>query len=360
MHSIPETLLKLVEIYSPSGQEAGAVNWLVTHMQSLGFINAFVDEAGNAVGTMGEGEHQIVLLGHIDTVPGEIPVRIEDGVLHGRGAVDAKGPLASFVDAAAAVGTIPGIQIIVIGAVDEERDSTGARFIVDQYQPDFAIIGEPSQWNRVTLGYKGTAWAEITVRRSIEHTAGRGESAPEAAVSIWNALLRWVGEFNSDRNRVFDQVLPTLRGFSSDEDGFEGRASLRIGVRLPEDLNPPEWYEILRAVASAAGGEVTPHGFHISAYRAEKNSHLVRAFLRGIRYEGGKPGFVIKTGTADLNIVAPIWGCQAVAYGPGDSSLDHTPLEHLHLEEYHQAVGVLKNVLRDLAANLTKPMKSFN
>ena len=60
MESIPQTLLKLVEIYSPSGQETAAVNWLVTHMKSLGFTNAYVDEAGNAIGIMGEGDHQIV------------------------------------------------------------------------------------------------------------------------------------------------------------------------------------------------------------------------------------------------------------------------------------------------------------
>ena len=71
-----ETLIGLVEHYSPSGEEAGAVNWLVKRMQALGFTRAFVDETGNAVGVMGTGEKQIVLLGHIDTVPGEIEVRL--------------------------------------------------------------------------------------------------------------------------------------------------------------------------------------------------------------------------------------------------------------------------------------------
>jgi LysW-gamma-L-lysine carboxypeptidase len=67
---------------------------------------------------------------------------------------------------------------------------------------------------------------------------------------------------------------------------------------------------------------------------------------------GGKPGFVVKTGTADLNIVAPVWNCPAVAYGPGDSSLDHTPDEHIVLEEYQKAVNVLAEVLRRLSAKL--------
>ena len=349
------TLIELVRHYSPSKQEAGAVAWLVERMQALGFTRAFVDETGNAVGVMGTGEKQIVLLGHIDTVPGEIPVNIVGAqhavsLLYGRGSVDAKGPLATFVDAVAAVGMVEGWQFVVIGAIDEERDSAGARGIVDQYRPDFAIIGEPSQWDRVTLGYKGSAWAQVTVRRSVAHTAGQAESAPEAAVNFWNRVVAWATVFNAARERAFDQVLPTLRGFSSGGDSFEETATLKIGVRLPPDLDPPQWYDQMQELASTSGAEILPNGFPISAYRAERDTSLVRAFQGGIRAAGGKPGFVVKTGTADLNIVAPVWGCPALAYGPGDSSLDHTPDEHLSLDEYEKAVRVLTDVLRRLSA----------
>jgi LysW-gamma-L-lysine carboxypeptidase len=373
------TLIELVRHYSPSKQEAGAVAWLVERMQALGFTRAFVDETGNAVGVMGTGEKQIVLLGHIDTVPGEIEVRVtpshedsiitseakqspkserlprrltvsRNNVLFGRGSVDAKGPLATFVDAVAAVGPVEGWQFVVIGAIDEERDSAGARGIVDQYRPDFAIIGEPSQWDRVTLGYKGSAWAQVTVRRSVAHTAGQAESAPEAAVNFWNRVVAWATVFNAARERAFDQVLPTLRGFSSGGDSFEETATLKIGVRLPPDLDPPQWYDQMQELAFTSGAEILPNGFPISAYRAERDTSLVRAFQGGIRAAGGKPGFVVKTGTADLNIVAPVWGCPALAYGPGDSSLDHTPDEHLSLDEYEKAVRVLTDVLRRLSA----------
>ena len=49
-----------------------------------------------------------------------------------------------------------------------------------------------------------------------------------------------------------------------------------------------------------------------------------------------------------MNVVAPVWKCPIVAYGPGDSSLDHTPNEHLELDEYWKAVNVLEQTLRSL------------
>ncbi len=59
-----------------------------------------------------------------------------------------------------------------------------------------------------------------------------------------------------------------------------------------------------------------------------------------------RPGFVVKTGTSDMNVVGPAWQCPILAYGPGDSNLDHTPNEHIHLDEYWQAVQVLELALR--------------
>ena len=60
----------------------------------------------------------------------------------------------------------------------------------------------------------------------------------------------------------------------------------------------------------------------------------------------GDPKFKVKTGTADMNVVAPHWRCPMLAYGPGDSSLDHTPEEHIEIDEYTRAIDVLESVLR--------------
>ena len=127
--------------------------------------------------------------------------------MYGRGSVDAKGPLACFVDAVAKVGAKDGWQFVVIGAVEEERNSEGARFVVDQYKPDFAIIGEPNQWDRVALGYKGSAWANVTVKRGQAHTASGEETAAEAAVEAWLKIKAYVDSFNADKQKVFNKLL---------------------------------------------------------------------------------------------------------------------------------------------------------
>ena len=92
---------------------------------------------------------------------------------------------------------------------------------------------------------------------------------------------------------------------------------------------------------------------HEPAYRGERDNELVRAFLGAIRTvgDGERPSFVVKTGTSDMNVVAPLWRCPILAYGPGDSTLDHTPHEHVHIDEYWKAILVLAEALRTLASH---------
>ncbi len=333
----------LLKIYSPTQGEAPAVEYLADQMEALGYATT-IDEAGNAIGVIGDGPAEVTLLGHIDTVPGFIEVTREGDILRGRGAVDAKGPLACFVAAGALAGRVPGRRITVIGAVGEEGDSRGAKFIRDKYHPQALIIGEPSGWGRVTLGYKGSAWYEFTAKRALAHTSAQSESACEAAVSFWNQLTARTAAMNNGKPKMFDQVSPTLREMQSGSDGFVESARLRFGLRLPPGLS-------LEALTAMVVEAATPDRIEwldgVPAYRAEKNTPLVRSFLAAIRAEGGEPGFTVKSGTSDMNLVAPVWNCPALAYGPGDSSLDHTPDEHILISEYQRAVRVLARVLGD-------------
>jgi [amino group carrier protein]-lysine/ornithine hydrolase len=343
-----DSLLKgLLEAYSPSHEERPASDYLAAWMQSAGFDRAYVDDAGNAVGVIGDGPQEIVLLGHIDTVPGYINVEVRDGKLYGRGSVDAKGPLATFAAAAAQAGKQPGWRLVVVGAVEEEAASSkGARFAATQYKPAMCVIGEPSQWDRVTLGYKGRLLLDYRCSRTMSHTASLDRSAPEQAIDYWNAISADIKAINEGRERAFDQVMPSIRKIQSSDDGFCETAEMTLGFRLPLDV-PPDVLQP-KLLAHAENAEITFRGAEV-AFRSERNTPLVRAFNNAIRDVGGKPGYVTKTGTADMNVVGPIWNCPIVAYGPGDSALDHTPEEHIVLDDYHQAIAVLTNVLRSLS-----------
>jgi LysW-gamma-L-lysine carboxypeptidase len=340
------TLLReLVSIYSPSTQEHEASAYLVAAMRQRGYDDAFIDAAGNPVGVWGEGQRQIVLLGHIDTVPGFIPVRQEGDILHGRGSVDAKGPLACFVSAVSRLPKSRDCQVVVIGAVEEEAASSkGARHIIDRYRPECCIIGEPSQWQSMTLGYKGRLLIDYTLCRDMSHSAGQLASAPEVAVAFWNDLVHRADEYNQGRP-VFDTLDVSLRSIQSSSDGMQDVVSQRIGLRLPLGYD----IESCKAQLVDTAGKATLRFFGQEvAYKSDKRNPLVKAFLKAIREQGGQPTFKVKTGTSDMNVLAPYWQCPMVAYGPGDSVFDHTPHEQISLHEYGCAIDVLSRVLTQL------------
>jgi len=337
-------LREMLEIYSPSGQEGEMAAYLVTQMRGLGF-NAYQDPVGNAIGVLGDGPREIVLLGHMDTVEGFIPIRMEDGQLHGRGAVDAKGPLATFILAAARVGAMPDKRIVVVGAVEEETHSKGARYLSANFSPEMTIIGEPSGWQHVTLGYKGRLLVTYRLAAPTRHTTAQGPSASEKAVEFWGRLTGFSRQFNDGESHRFHTLDPTLHRITTLNGGFEEEVAMNMTMRIPFGLDVPLLKQEMREWANGAAvgfsGEDVP-------YKGGKNNPLVRSFLRSIRSHDGRPTFKVKLGTSDMNTVGPVWDCPIVAYGPGDSSLDHTPHEHVEVEEFHRAIEVMADVLRSV------------
>ncbi len=232
-------LHELVSIASPSRHEAEASACLVSWMREHGFDQAFVDEAGNAVGVLGMGSRQVVLLGHIDTFAGFPPVRKKGRLLYGRGAVDAKGPLCTFAVAARRAKLNPDLRVVVIGAVEEEAaTSRGARHALTQYQPDFSVIGEPSRWDRITLGYKGRLLLDWRWEGGLTHSAGAAPSPAERALSYWRDVEAYCDDYNRGIESLYGRLDATIRDINTRQDGVNGIAEMTIGLRLPPGLEP--------------------------------------------------------------------------------------------------------------------------
>lgn len=364
-----DLLLELVKRYSPSTHEAPAVQYLVRWMSERGF-EAYADGAGNAFGIRGatNAPHTLILLGHIDTFPGDIPVRVEKidaqpidltsqpfsalsagYALYGRGSVDAKGSLCTFAEAAAQATLPEGWRVIVAGCVEEEIASgKGSSYVSEHFTPDYCIIGEPSSSNRITLGYKGRVLIEYTLRREVAHTARPEPTVGALGSEFWQRVLDWADRENAGIDRIFDQLMPGLRSINTSSDYFNEMLSMHVSFRLPPRITPDDVVQALKAIAQP-DGELKVSGEEI-AYQSDRSNPLVRGLMGAIRAEGGQPGFVLKTGTSDMNTVAARWTCPIVAYGPGDSNLDHTPNEHLPLDEYDKAITTLKRFIEGLGA----------
>jgi len=342
----------VVRTPSVSGDEGAVARLLVSALAPY-VDRAWVDEAGNARADAGTGARALMFLGHLDTVPGVVPVRIEADVLFGRGSVDAKG---SAVAAAVALARAPETvrsawTLRWAGAVEEEAASSrGARHLLATAPPpDLLVVGEPSGADAVTLGYKGRLRVRLEARRPLVHSARDEPTAAEVLVGAWARVRAWTDASNAATPDAgpFDRLQVALLQLASDGDGLVERATAEVGFRLPLAW-PPD-----RLRAALAGLDVGDVALRADAgevpVRGDRDGVLARAFRVAIRAAGRLPAVKVKTGTSDWNVVAPVWNVDALAYGPGDAALDHTPNEHLPLIEFDRAVEVLEGVLLRLA-----------
>lgn len=328
----------MVEIYSPTGSEAKLVDFLVDWANQNGF-KAYKDNVGNFVAEKGSGQ-EILMVGHVDTVPGKIPVRIRGRELYGRGSVDAKGPLACFLESAAAVNNG---KIVVVGAVDEEGDSRGAHHILNKFNPKFIIVGEPSGWSNLNIGYKGRINLYYVNEQPKEHTSSSNLNCQEEAVEFFNRLKNFCRQFNQGKS-LFQQLGLKLCSINSGDDNFEEHIEMIINFRLPVDF---ELGQLKKFIEENKNRASVSYSTVEKPVKASKNNNLISSFMKSIREAGGNVKFKLKSGTSDMNVLQA-YQVPTVTYGPGDSSLDHTPNEHLNLDEYERAVRVLKEVLRKI------------
>lgn len=350
-------LLDLLKIYSPTGQETELAKLLHLKMKELGF-EVRIDSVGNVIGELKGDGPNVLLCGHMDTVPGFIPVKIENEEIWGRGAVDAKGPLAALVLAAKRYASLEkrGLNIIVAGVVEEEGSSKGMYHLIDSIdEPDIAIFGEPSGASCLTLGYKGGVTFEVTVETEGGHSASPWlfRNSIEEAWSLWVELKKTFDLYRKGDSKFYSLTycLTFINGGGSSA-LTPSRCTLKFNTRIPPTLKCKDAVKIVREVAKdfASNRSVKVEvkwDDCVEAYVLSRTSIVARAFSRAIVEElGVKPSFAYKTGTSDINVAASKWTrTEMSAYGPGDSSLDHTPRERVSINEYLKAINVLWRAL---------------
>lgn len=345
---VVEAAADLVRVPSPSGSERAAAELFAARAGEWG-LEAVIDGAGNAHAWSGpdDGLPTVLMVGHLDTVPGGPAFSLEGDVLRGRGSVDAKGPLVSMLAAAAryAAAGPARLRVGVVGAVEEETPcSRGAVFLREHLPaPQALVVGEPSGWEAVTVGYKGKLDLEYLVTTEARHPAHPGAQASEVMVTTCARLLERYGTAGNAR---FDDVSLAVTDLQADC----GRARCELSFRTPPGHDLPalqRWVE-----------EQCPDGTvrllnGVGAVRVRRSDPVVGALSAAIARVGGRPRHQVKTGTSDMNTLAEAWSVPMATYGPGDASLDHSDDEHVLVGDLVRGTQVLESALDVLATRLT-------
>jgi LysW-gamma-L-lysine carboxypeptidase len=336
-----DLLDQMVRIPSPSGAEDELSAFLADELRGRG-MDSWRDEVGNVFGSTGTGDGPTVLmLGHLDTVDDPIPADRTDTRVVGRGAVDAKGPLAAMIGAATRYRDFPG-RLVVAGVVEEETPaSRGAMHVRNTWQrPDALVIGEPSGWDTVVLGYKGKVDVRYDVHCPPTHPSNPAAKATELAAAFWQSAYAAAGEEPS--HAAFGSTGVTLDRMSGDL----ADASLTISYRIPPGFDVGALLDGLHAAAGSGRVELLNA---VTAVRTDRRDPVVRALTAAIRDAGGAPTHKIKTATSDMNTLGEVWQVPMATYGPGDSRLDHSDQEAIPHDDLCRGVQVLTAALRQLA-----------
>jgi [amino group carrier protein]-lysine/ornithine hydrolase len=356
-------LTNLLGIYSPSGKEEDAANFLVEEMKDMGF-EVGTDQIGNVIGVVGVGEPVILLCGHMDTVAGHLPLRIEEGKIYARGAVDAKGPLAAMIMAATEAGKNPTFKgkILVASVVEEEATSRGVRYLITQgINADYAIFGEPSGIENITIGYKGQIQLKIICKTETGHssTPWMYDNALEKAYELWGQIKNAsnypsLDPSASPYNAVTACLVKVIGGKVMSVVPFE--VEMNLDVRVPIQFSTAQVYQQITKIIEkyhAANPKVIVKASvqdTVEPFEVNKASPLVHVLSSSVRKVLNKPATLLhKTGTGDMNILGKAMNLPIVTYGPGDSHLDHTLDENIDVSEYLSAIQVYKETILKLS-----------
>jgi LysW-gamma-L-lysine carboxypeptidase len=251
-------------------------------------------------------------------------------------------------------------HVTLVGAVEEEGSSAGVKSIIESGNSyDLAVFGEPSGASNVVIGYKGSLQLQVICLTKGGHSASPwlSKSSYEKAFGFWNTLQDAL--IKNDSSSKFSAVTGCITSATAGNGSntIPSRTTLEIDIRIPPGLQAAELTETIRKFASQY--EEGHQDVHLQivvkdqseAFLGSDNSIAVRAFRWAIRKTiGEQVALVKKTGTSDMNLFAKSYSLPMVAYGPGDSSLDHTENEHVSLSEYLTSIEVLASAIQHFAS----------
>jgi putative selenium metabolism hydrolase len=198
----------LIRIPGPPGGEGDVARRVMQELEELRFDSVQSDEVGNVIGIIRGtgGAPPVMLSSHMDVVDvGDVDAWeyppfdgvVTGGYLHGRGAMDIKGPLAIQTYAAAHfVEHRIASDIIIAHTIMEERGGWGMEHLLatGTVKPGAVIIGESTNGD-ICVGHRGRAELIIDVTGLAGHA-----SAPERARNPLDIL---------------PQLIPALQAFSA-------------------------------------------------------------------------------------------------------------------------------------------------
>ena len=354
-------LTQMLEFYSPSGHEENLANFLRDKLAEFGFKNVRLDKVGNVIGEVGSGSPTVLLCGHMDTVPGRLPVKIEGRRIYGRGAVDAKSSLAAMIVASSKlVDQEMGGRVIVACVVDEEGKGRGVRQLVrNKLGVDYAVFGEPSGIDSITIGYKGRLLVKILCETEPGHVgAPRGfNNAIEKNYGLWRQIEAWASKERKPSRSMFYSTTACLTGIRGGEASnvIPSKCALKVDVRLPPSLNCQKGINELNAIIQQFKLKNLGVGVKmriedkVEPFIAKKDSMVVKALTQAIEETVKGPVKLLrKTGTGDMNIFATKTRVPAVTYGLGDSKLSHTLNEYIEIKDYLASIEVYRKTVTKL------------
>lgn len=319
----------LIDVESVSLGERDIADLVETQLAKLSHLRVERDGHTLVARTDLGRDERVIIAGHLDTVPanGNLPSRLEGGLLYGLGSCDMKGGVAVALRLAQMV-TEPNRDITFVFYEGEEiaHEFNGlgriARERPELLAGDFAILMEPSN-AVVEAGCQGTLRVEVITRGERAHSARSwmGSNAIHAAAPILQRLIGYAPRWAEIDGLVYREGLNAV-GISGGVAGnvIPDEARVIVNYRFAPDRDEAQALQHVREVFDGFEVEVTD-----SAPGAMPGLELeaARDFVAAV---GGEA--LPKFGWTDVAQFSQL-GIPAVNYGPGDPILAHKAEEHV-------------------------------